>query len=277
MKIFAAALGLLVVLSNVAPTAARPLDDVREAGAVRIAVYRDFPPFSDVRNGNFSGVDVDIGRAVAERLGLRADFMAVTAGETVDDDLRNAVWKGHYLGGGVADIMLHVPVDRRFALRNGQVMLFGAYARMQLVQASDGRSEDGAIDLADVGDEKVGVEVATLGDYYLVSAFNGRLRPNVVHYPTATAGAEALRDGEVAVAIASRAEMEAGLGSSRENFILKPVEIPGSSWLIGAAVDEHSRDLGYAVADILAAMVDQGEMERIFAAHWLSYAAPDAE
>lgn len=234
------------------PAMARPLDDVRDSGAIRIAVYRDFAPFSEVRNGNFSGVDVDIGRAIAERLGLRPDFMAVTAGETVDDDLRNAVWQGHYLGGGVADVMLHVPVDRRFALRNRQVTLFGAYARMQLVQASDRRTEDGALDLADLDDEKVGVEIATLGDFYLVSAFNGRLRPNVVHYPSAIAGAEALRNGEVAVALASRAEMEAGLGPDREAFALQPVAIPGASWSIGAAVDEHSRDLGYAVGDILS-------------------------
>ena len=52
------------------PAMARPLDDVRDSGAIRIAVYRDFAPFSEVSNGNFSGVDVEIGRAIAERLGL---------------------------------------------------------------------------------------------------------------------------------------------------------------------------------------------------------------
>ena len=203
--------------------------------------------------------------------------MAVTAGETVDDDLRNAVWKGHYLGGGVADVMLHVPVDRRFALRNRQVTLFGAYARMQLVQASDQRTEKGAMEVANVGTEKVGVEIATLGDFYLVSAFNGRLRGNVVHYPTAIASAQALRDGEVSVALASQSEMEAGLGPDLDAFSFKPVSIPGANWLIGAAVDEHSRDLGYAVGDYLMEMIADGEMARIFAAHGLSYAPPESE
>ncbi len=97
------------------PAAARPLDEVRDSGTIRIAVYRDFAPFSEVHDGRFEGVDVDIGRALAQRLGVAVEFMPVTAGESVDDDLRNAVWKGHYLGGGVADVMLHVPVDRRFS------------------------------------------------------------------------------------------------------------------------------------------------------------------
>lgn len=267
---------LFALLSGAAPAAARPLDDVRASGAIRIAVYRDFPPFSEVDGGNFAGVDVVIGRAIAERLGLRADFMALTAGETVDDDLRNAVWKGHYLGGGVADVMLHVPVDRRFALRNAQVTLFGAYARMQLVEARD-RAVGDSVDLASMDGEPVGVEIASLGDFYLVSAFDGRLRPNVVHYPNSLAAAAALREGTVAVALASKAEMEAGLGSAREAFTMTPLEIPGASWTIGAAVDEHSRDLGYAVGDILAEMVDNGEMEGIFAAHTLSYSPPDGE
>ncbi len=276
MRATAAALALFVLVSGAAPAAARPLDDVRQSGAIRIAVYRDFPPFSEVDGGNFTGVDVDIGRAIAERLGLRVDFMALTAGETVDDDLRNAVWKGHYLGGGVADVMLHVPVDRRFALRNKQVALFGAYERMQLVEASE-RTADGAVELAGIDGERIGVEIASLGDFYLVSAFNGRLRGNVVHYPSAVAAAQALRDGDVAVALASQVEMEAGLGSRRETFALTPVNIPGASWTIGAAVDERSRDLGYAVGDILAEMIENGEMERIFRARALSYLPPDSE
>src|SRR6266511_2181374 len=54
------------VLCDVA--SARPLDDVVSAGAVRIGVYRDNPPFSFRRDGKLVGVDVDIGRALAERL-----------------------------------------------------------------------------------------------------------------------------------------------------------------------------------------------------------------
>ncbi|HSO41711.1 MAG TPA: transporter substrate-binding domain-containing protein [Rhodospirillales bacterium] len=257
--------------------ATRPLDDVRESGTIRIAVYRDFTPFSDVRDGRFSGVDVDIGRAIGERLGVGVEFMPVTAGESVDDDLRNAVWKGHYLGGGVADVMLHVPVDRRFAMRNKLVAVFGAYARMDLVVAGSGEIAGRALDPEAIGDARIGVELATLADAYLLSAFSGALRDNVVHYPSTVAAAEALAHGEVEAALGTRAEIEAGLGQRREGFTLSPVEIPGSSWLIGAAVDEHSRDLGYAVGDILVELVQGGTVAAAFASRALSYLPPEDE
>jgi hypothetical protein len=38
------------------------------------------------------------------------------------DDLRNMVWRGHYLGYGPADVMLQVPVDK-FLAHNPQVMI----------------------------------------------------------------------------------------------------------------------------------------------------------
>ncbi|HRK95944.1 MAG TPA: ABC transporter substrate-binding protein, partial [Rhodospirillales bacterium] len=63
----------------------------------------------------------------------------------------------------------------------------------------------------------------------------------------------------------------------RRAFTVSPVEIPGSSWLIGAAVDEHSRDLGYAVGDVLAELVDTGTIAEAFAARALSYLPPEGE
>lgn len=280
LLIVAAALAALATGLRASPAAARPLDEVRESGAIRIAIYRDFAPFSDFSDGRFNGIDVDLARAIAERLGLPVNLMAVTAGETVDDDLRNAVWKGHYLGGGVADVMLHVPVDRRFALRNKQVTIFGAYARMRLVVASNGEAEtrvSSLADLGEIGDGRIGVEIATLADYYLLSASGGSLRGNLVHYPNTIAAAEALRAGEVVAALGTEAEIEAGLGAVRDGFVISPVAIPGATWPIGAAVDERSRDLGYAVGDIIAAMVENGEIARIFAAYGLSYMPPEAE
>lgn len=274
------ALGALFLAAGLdaAAATARPIDEVRESGAIRIAVYRDFAPFSEYRDGRFAGVDVDIARKIGERLGLPVNLMAVSAGETVDDDLRNAVWKGHYLGGGVADIMLHVPVDRRFAMRNKLVAIFGGYARMQIVMASDAKAPERAATPAAldwIGDGRVGVEIATLADYYLLSAFAGSLRDNVIHYSTTIAAADALAEGDVVAAFGTSAEIEAGLGSRRGAFTVVPMAIPGASWVIGAAVDEHSRDLGYAAGDVLAEMVESGEMAQIFAAHGLSYAPPD--
>jgi hypothetical protein len=68
-------------------------------------------------------------------------------------------------------------------------------------------------------------------------------------------------------------------GPDAAQFTFAPLDRPGigrSSWLIGAAVDEHSRDLGYAAEDILAAMVADGTMAAIFATYGLTYDPPEA-
>ncbi len=69
-----------VALPVVAQQEASALERIRARGRLSVAVYQELPPFS-------------------------------VGGEGMDDDLRNMVWRGHYLGFGPADVMLHVPVD----------------------------------------------------------------------------------------------------------------------------------------------------------------------
>ena len=176
-----AALSLAVGLGSAALLHAGEPDDegpsalerVTARGALDVAVYKDFPPFSYSEKGQVVGIDVDIARALAEHLGVSASIRAVGADENMEDDLRNNVWKGHYLGGGVADLMLHVPYDDEFGRRNDRVALVAPYFREQIVVAVPaGRSDISSLmDL--FTEQKVGVELDTLADFYLLSAYGG--------------------------------------------------------------------------------------------------------
>ena len=256
---------------------ARPLDDVVAANALRIGVYRDDPPFSFRRDGTLVGVDVEIGRAIARRLNVEPTYMEITAGDTVEDDLRNAVWKGHYLGGGVADLMLNVPYDRVFALRNPNVAFFAPYLRQEFALAS--RPSDAAADgLEAFRTEKVGVELGSLPDFYLTSTLQGALRANVVHFETVRDAAKALLAGEVAGLAATRLQLEDGLGERLRDFDVTALSMQTfgrSTWEIGIAVKEDSRDLGYAAEDILAAMIADGTLAAIFRSYGLTYRPPE--
>ncbi|MET0216600.1 MAG: hypothetical protein ABW205_01550 [Burkholderiales bacterium] len=61
------------------------LETVQTKGVLRVAVYRSFAPFSD------GGIDVDLAKALAAKLGVKPDVAAFDAGEEVSDDLRNMV------------------------------------------------------------------------------------------------------------------------------------------------------------------------------------------
>ena len=60
-----AAIGASVGSAVPRNASARPLDEVMERGRLRVAVYRDFRPFSFQRDGTLVGIDVDLARAIA--------------------------------------------------------------------------------------------------------------------------------------------------------------------------------------------------------------------
>jgi len=256
---------------------AAPLDEVMAKGVVRIAVYRDFPPFSWRDRGELKGADVDLAREIAGGLGVRLELMELAADENMDDDLRNAVWKGHYLGGGVADIMLHVPVNRDFALRNEHVAILGPYQRESFAIARDPSLINDSATLAVFQSEKIGVELDSIPDFYLMGAFGGRLGSNVVHYTTVEQAIDGLRSGTVAAVMAPRSQLEGAIGQDAGRFPIGAMPTPGlinAQWDIGMAVKENSRDLAYKIEDIVNSLLVHGALREIYRRHGLTHNEP---
>jgi polar amino acid transport system substrate-binding protein len=59
-----------------------------QRGALRVAVDFGFYPFSDLQQGQPVGYDIDLARAVAQKLGLRAEFVPSNL-DSIYDDLTN--------------------------------------------------------------------------------------------------------------------------------------------------------------------------------------------
>jgi len=222
------------------PARADDMAAIRQRGRLRIAVYNDFPPYA-MSGGK--GIDADIGRAIAEKLGLAPEIVGFNADEDMNDDLRNMVWKGHYLGTQPADVMLHVPVDANLARANDKVRIFGAYHRESLALARNPErvpplSGSAAVSLEIFTREKIGVETASLADSFLLGVLSGRLRENVVHFKTIAEAARGLADGHISAILAPRAELEAAL-AGQSSFVIdvaKFAELKVDSWPLGMAV-----------------------------------------
>ncbi|MCK6389730.1 MAG: transporter substrate-binding domain-containing protein [Azonexus sp.] len=262
-------------LAMALPARADALEAVREKGRLRIAVYNDFPPYS-MAGGK--GIDADIGRAIAERMGLAAEIVGFNADEDMNDDLRNMVWKGHYLGTQPADLMLHVPVDINLAKSNDKVRIFGAYHRETLALARNpsrinALSGSAAVALEIFTREKVGVETASLSDSFLLSVLNGRLRDNVVHFKTVADAAQGLKDGQVSAVLAPRAELEAALAGASQFPIERPqlAELKIEGWPLGMAVKVEEMALAEAVTQALSTLKGDGSLAAIFKRHGISF------
>ncbi len=130
----------------------RTYDLILASGYLKVGLYENFPPYSWQEEGEPRGIDVDIGRRIAEAMGVELRVHWITPDETLDDDLRNNVWKGHYLAKRrIADVMLRVPYDKKYAYMrdstgeviNDQVVLFGPYQQEQWQIAFDADELEG--------------------------------------------------------------------------------------------------------------------------------------
>lgn len=267
----ALALGLLPGMSQAAPLA-----KVKALGVLRVVVYKDNRPWSWEEGGKLVGLDVDLAYAIAEKLGVRADVAQIVADESVDDDLRNGVWKGGLLGFTPGDIMLHVPFDRVFASRNDQVAIIAPYYR-ETFQFAGVRSE---IDLEGMPPQwrgrKLAAELDSIPDFYLLGSFGGLLAKDVAHYMSGSEAVAAVKEGKADAVLASRAQIEESLSQGGADRVavrkgpLPAFTSPG--WDIGMAVKENSRTLGDAVEDIITAMAASGQMKSLFAARGVTWA-----
>ncbi len=253
-------------------------DEIIKRGTLKIAVYKDFPPYSSRVQGNLVGLDVDLGHMIAGELGVKAVFRELPAGEDVGDDLRHAIWKGHFLGMPINDLMLHVPSEREFALRNEMVVIFGSYFQEQLVIVRNVVKTGEMPTLAVFRHENIGVELDSLPDFFLTGFGGGTLRDKVIHYATVAEAVDAMLNEEVAAVFAPRTQIEAALGEPPDKYRIETVLAPGLAkdrWNLGVAVSTQNRQLGYAIDDIVAGMVANGKIEALFTRHGLSYHPPE--
>jgi len=252
------------------------LDTIRERGWIEFAVYEEFAPYSFRRAGKPAGVDIEIGRLIAAELGVEPRFYFIAAGENLEADLRNFVWKGPVVAGRVANVMLHVPYDSEFACRVEQVVFTGQYAseRIAIAYRKDAYPEEPPVP-AYFRYDTVAVENDTIADFYLSSFANGQLTRNVRRYPTMDRVMAALAAGEVMAAMGPRGQLEFGL--TDRSAVHQP-PLPGfavGKWTLGLAVNFRYRPLAYAVDDAIRHALEDGRMAAIYKEFGLSFVAPE--
>jgi ABC-type amino acid transport substrate-binding protein len=262
------------------------LDEIVERGWIEIAVYEDFPPYSWEDGTTAKGVDVEVGRIIAESLGVEPRFRFVQSGETLEADLLNYVWKGAAVGGHVSNVMMRVPYNSDFTCRVEQVVFTGQYAGERVGIAyridaypdavqkanADGRHPGGPVPSFFVYDQ-VGVENDSISDFYLTSTFGAGAK--ITRYKTVAAAMDGLKAHETWAVMGPLSQLEAG--ASAGVAVHAPL-LPGfqlSRWTLGVAVQQSHRDLGYAVDDAVAAALADGRIATIFAEYGLDFTPPD--
>jgi L-cystine transport system substrate-binding protein len=242
------------------------------SGVLTVAVYNDFAPFS----ANGVGIDIDLARALAEKLGLKLSLMPFKAGDDVNEDLRNMVWKGHYLGYGPADVMMHVPVDPMLMSANDKVQIFAPYYHdtVRLVRSAKTIPNfDGNDSL--VG-KKIGVEGDSISSIVMLGEQNGKFREDVKIYKSPIEALEKLKAGELDAVLANVSEIES-VFKSNPDFPVEEVSfsrLPRQGWNVGMAVKKDELDLARQLQAATNDLFASGEVTKIFAKYGVQVSKP---
>ena len=217
----AAALGALALAFHLAPLAGADageksaLAGIQQRGILTVALYKDFAPFSD----NGLGIDVDLAEALAAKLGVKMSPLWFSAGERMDDDLRKMVWMGTPIGYGPADLMMHVPVDRNYMARLGQVRIFAPYHRERFAIGRQLEKLPTLESLEPFEKESLAVEGDSMGALVMLSADNGRYREKLKIFKNAEEAIHALKSGTVIATLAQQGELEGILGDDSASLL----------------------------------------------------------
>ena len=252
------------------------LDTIIDRGFMTFAVYEDYPPYSWEEGGKPRGVDIEIARIIAEDIGVEARFRFVAAGENLDADLRNNVWKGPIVGGAVSNVMMRVPYDSAFKCRVEQVVFTGQYAAESIAIAySESVYPDEKPVPAYFRFDQVGVENDSISDFYLTSFAGGQMAGNVRRYTTTGDAMAALAAGEVPAVMGPLAQLEFG---KTEGIGVHQPPMAGfavSKWTLGVGVHFAYRPLSYTVDDAIRYALEDGRIAAIYAAYGLSHGQPE--
>ena len=273
MNIFSKSIaGMALVCMGMAAPVYADMAKIRQSGVLRVAVYDDFEPFS--KKGR--GIDIDLADALSKKIGLKLSLLPFPADENLADDLRNMVWKGHYLGYGPADLMLHVPIDPVLMNQNPQVTIFAPYHTETVRLVRNLASAPQYNGLPSMAGKKIGVEKVSISAMVLLGEENGRYRDDIKIYPNAMEALEHLKAGEIDGVLANRSEIEAVLHDD-PRFEMREVafqRLPRKGWTVGMAVKKDNPELAKLLKDATDELFASGEMARIFARHGVQIVKP---
>ena len=268
-----ASVGAGVALGSLAPTAsATPLVKVQERGTLIVGIYEDMPPF----HAQGAGIDVELARALAEALGVKLSLLPFRADDNMNDDLRNMVWRGHYLGYGPADVLMHVPVERALMAANPQVAIFAPYFRDRVMMARNLERVPTLDAMQKLAREPIAVSGKTLAGWLLLGADGGAYKNQLTtQWKDGCECARALQRGEVTVAAGLASELESVLRGDAK-FAIAPMPLPRAphdGWAAGLAVKSDAVDLAQALQAAMNQLGQTGKLEEIFGRHNVAWRA----
>ncbi len=265
----------------------RSIEDIKASGEIIIAVYENFPPYSFMQNDEPKGIDIELGKKIADSLNVQPKFnFAGTTGESLADDLRTNIWKGNTVHKNKADIMLRIPYDYDYmrltdkstgALQNDLVTIKSPYQSEKWIIVTHKEIIPQIRTLGIFAYQTVGVEVDTLPDLHLSAFANGQLRKNIKHYTKFEEAIKDFKEGKLDSIAGLKSQLEYLLdykNNQDKYYFSENVPQMKSQWDIGVAASSNYKDLSYHIDNLINDAYSNDQIKEIFESFNVEYLPP---
>ncbi len=221
-------------------------------GKLLIATSPDFPPFENLENGEMVGLDIEIGKAVAEKLGLEPEFVSLQF-----DSILTAVAAGTQADVGISGLT----VDPE---RAKTVDFSDSYYVDDLSVAAMKDNADITADNADEALNKEGVVIAvqsgSSGETYVKENYP---KATVQPYGNSTDAFAALQSGQANAVCTNKAVVERMLANAYTDAQVVKSIATGEEYAV--AVAQENKALTAAINKALEELQADGTIDALVA------------
>jgi polar amino acid transport system substrate-binding protein len=251
----AVAIAAILLLVSLWPAPPDPsLRRVQEAGVLRVGLDASFPPLETTDGlGHYGGYDVDLAGAVAQALGVRAEFVNISF-----DSLYDALTSRKI--DVIISGLLYAPEMTRDVLYSASYLNVGPVLVV--------RRDRNIAQTADLAGKTVAVELGSEGQVVAQHLAEKEVAGLVGQtYPTVPEALAALRRGEVAAVIADPIAVSEFVQEEAAGDDLRVVGGPLSDESYVIAAHRYDRTLLKAIDQVLQELRAQGFLDQL-ADHW---------
>lgn len=224
-------------------------------GTLTIATSPDFPPFENLEGDEYVGFDIDLGKAIAEQLGLECEFTTIQF-----DGIVPAIQAGGQADVGISGITVD---PERAQSVDFSDPYYIADQSVAVMKGGDVTS-DNAKESLNVEGMIIAVQSGTTGETFAQENFpNATVQP----YGNATDAFAAMQAGQANAVCMDKAVVEKMVADAYTDAEIVLNAATGEEYAV--AVSKDNPDLLAAINDAIKALQDDGTIDDL-TAQWLS-------
>lgn len=243
-KIIAIAAVAIIAIAGIAVGAFFIMNNDKDENEIVIATSPDFPDYEYMYGEKFTGIDMDIIRAICKEAGYTPKFENVAF-----DSIVAGVSAGKYDVGASA-----ITIN---AERAEKVLFSTAYVTSkQVVLSESGVADEAALKNL----TKVGVQTGTTGDLYVTSAL---AEGKIARYTTYSTAVLALKNNQIDAIVLDYGP--AGAFAAKENLVVSEIDLGLEAEEYGFIFKLGNTELQEKFNDAIAKLIEDGTISKIIA------------